>query len=173
MASDSDSYVPTQKAVVTYVNAQGFLTSADAVTSFNTRTGSVTLTSGDVTTALGYTPFNSANVSTDGTMADNSTTEVPSQSAVVTYVASELSSYVSSTHIQRGTFTDGDLVSGNVLVITHNLALTAPFAVVVAVFDNNGNQVLPDAIVGATNSVDVDLSSYGSLTGTWGWVIVG
>ena len=32
-----------------------------AVTSFNTRTGAVTLTSGDVTTALGYTPYNSTN----------------------------------------------------------------------------------------------------------------
>lgn len=32
-----------------------------AVTSFNTRTGAVTLSSGDVTTALGYTPYNSTN----------------------------------------------------------------------------------------------------------------
>ena len=30
------------------------------VTSFNTRTGAVTLTSGDVTTALGYTPLDAA-----------------------------------------------------------------------------------------------------------------
>ena len=34
------------------------------VTSFNTRTGAVTLSGSDVTTALGYTPFNSANFST-------------------------------------------------------------------------------------------------------------
>lgn len=32
-----------------------------SVTSFNTRTGAVTLSSGDVTTALGYTPYNSTN----------------------------------------------------------------------------------------------------------------
>ena len=31
------------------------------VTSFNTRTGAVTLTSGDVTTALGYTPYSASN----------------------------------------------------------------------------------------------------------------
>jgi hypothetical protein len=31
------------------------------VTSFNTRTGDITLSSGDVTTALGYTPYNSSN----------------------------------------------------------------------------------------------------------------
>jgi hypothetical protein len=33
------------------------------VTSFNTRTGAVTLSSGDVTTALGFTPYNSTNPS--------------------------------------------------------------------------------------------------------------
>ena len=48
------------------VDAQGRITAASsgasgAVTSFNTRTGAVTLTSGDVTGALGYTPYNSTN----------------------------------------------------------------------------------------------------------------
>lgn len=38
-------------------------TIAGGVTSFNTRTGAITLTSGDVTTALGYTPYNSTNPS--------------------------------------------------------------------------------------------------------------
>ena len=47
------------------VDAQGRITAASsgasgAVTSFNTRTGAVTLTSGDVTTALGYTPLSNA-----------------------------------------------------------------------------------------------------------------
>jgi len=36
-------------------------TGSSGVTSFNTRTGAVTLTSADVTTALGYTPYNSSN----------------------------------------------------------------------------------------------------------------
>lgn len=39
---------------------------AGAVTSFNTRTGAVTLTSGDVTTALTYTPLDAAGVSVYG-----------------------------------------------------------------------------------------------------------
>ena len=38
-------------------------TAASGVTSFNTRTGAVTLSSSDVTTALGYTPYNSTNPS--------------------------------------------------------------------------------------------------------------
>ncbi len=48
------------------VDAKGRVTSASSgsgggVTSFNTRTGAVTLSSGDVTGALGYTPYNSSN----------------------------------------------------------------------------------------------------------------
>jgi hypothetical protein len=48
------------------VDAQGRITaassgSAGGVASFNTRTGAVTLTSGDVTGALGFTPYNSTN----------------------------------------------------------------------------------------------------------------
>jgi hypothetical protein len=50
------------------VDAQGRITaaangSASGVTSFNTRTGAVSLSSGDVTGALGYTPYNSTNPS--------------------------------------------------------------------------------------------------------------
>lgn len=42
---------------------------------------------------IGYVPESSANKSTDGTMADNSATKYPSQSAVVTYVGNQLLSY--------------------------------------------------------------------------------
>jgi hypothetical protein len=44
-------------------NAAAF-TASGSVTSFNTRTGAVTLSSGDVTTALGYTPLTSASIGT-------------------------------------------------------------------------------------------------------------
>jgi hypothetical protein len=57
------------------VDAQGRLTSATSgtsggVSSFNTRTGAVTLSSGDVTTALGFTPYNSTNPSAYITQAE-------------------------------------------------------------------------------------------------------
>lgn len=61
------------------------------VSSFNTRTGAVSLTNGDVLAALGITPENIANKSTDGTMAANSDTLYPSQKATRTYVASQIS----------------------------------------------------------------------------------
>ena len=57
--------VPTSRTIT--INGVAYDLSADrswsiaaGVTSFNTRTGAITLTSGDVTTALGYTPYNGA-----------------------------------------------------------------------------------------------------------------
>ena len=55
------------------------------VTSFNTRTGAVTLLGSDVTTALTYTPEDIANKSTVTTLG-TSNTLYPSQLAVKTYV---------------------------------------------------------------------------------------
>lgn len=58
--------------------------SAGGVSSFNTRTGAVTLSSSDVTTALGFTPENVANKETTLT---NSATLYPSGSAVTAAIA--------------------------------------------------------------------------------------
>ena len=69
-----------------------------------------------------------------------------------------------------GTFTNTDLVIG-VLTITHNLGLTEPYAVNVAIFDNTHNQIIPATIIGTATTCDIDLTSYGTLTGTWGYNI--
>ena len=60
------SGVPTTRTLT--INGTAYDLSADrswtiaaGVTSFNTRTGAITLSSSDVTTALGYTPYNSTN----------------------------------------------------------------------------------------------------------------
>lgn len=60
------------------------------VTTFNTRSGAVTLTSGDVTTALGFTPENVANKSTTTTLG-TSNTLYPTQNAVKVYVDNAVS----------------------------------------------------------------------------------
>ena len=52
--------------------------SGGGVTSFNTRTGAVSLSSTDVTTALGYTPYNSTNPSSYLTAVPNASTQVSS-----------------------------------------------------------------------------------------------
>jgi hypothetical protein len=72
------------------VDAQGRITAASSgsgggVTSFNTRTGAVTLSSGDVTGALGYTPYNSSNpsgyITSSGSISGNAATATSSNSA--------------------------------------------------------------------------------------------
>lgn len=67
-----------------------------------------------------------------------------------------------------GTFTNASLSSG-VLTITHSLALSAPYAISVVIFNNSNQQITPDNITGATNTVTVDLTSYGTISGTWGY----
>ena len=52
--SDSSTKIATTAFVQSAISAI-----SSGVTSFNTRSGAVTLTSGDVTTALGFTPYNS------------------------------------------------------------------------------------------------------------------
>jgi hypothetical protein len=58
--------VPTSRTITINGNTQDLSANlsfniASGVTSFNTRTGAITLTSGDVTGALGYTPYNASN----------------------------------------------------------------------------------------------------------------
>lgn len=70
--------------------------------------------------------------------------------------------------VTRATFVNGDLTTG-VLTVTHNKGLSAPYSVWVAVFNNNNIMIIPDTVTGATNSFTIDLTSFGALTGTWGY----
>ncbi len=69
-----------------------------------------------------------------------------------------------------GSFVDGDLSSG-VLTITHNLGNQY---VSVIIIDNNDNLIaLPDEVTMTSTTVaTVDLSSYGTLTGTWRYTVL-
>jgi hypothetical protein len=62
------------------------------------------------------------------------------------------------------TFTDGDLTAG---VLTVNHALNQDI-LIVAVTDNTGNIIVPDEVTFTdADNADIDLSSYGTITGTW------
>ena len=68
---DADDVLPSQtgnggKVLTTDGANLAWLADATGVASFNTRTGAVTLTSGDVTTALTYTPVNPSTISAFG-----------------------------------------------------------------------------------------------------------
>jgi len=90
------------------------------VISFNTRTGAITLVSGDVTSALGFTPFSTGNVDTDGTLAANSDTKVASQKATKTYIDTGLSGkqnsigYTAARKLTKAIFTptNGSTITG-------------------------------------------------------------
>lgn len=68
-------------------------------------------------------------------------------------------------------FTDGDLSSGGVLSVNHNLSSKYCHVIV----SNNSNElIVPDEVtLTDTNNLNIDLSSYESLTGTWNLTIVG
>jgi hypothetical protein len=80
-----------------------------SVTAFNTRTGSVTLTSGDVTTALGFTPGQGTVTSVSGTspvsVATGTTTPVISMPAATTSVNGYLTSTDWTTFNNKGSGT--------------------------------------------------------------------
>ena len=96
------SYVPTTRTIT--INGTAYDLSADrswsivsGVSSFNTRTGAITLTSGDVTGALGYTPANANNYLqlTGGTLSGSliTTAEILSTSSIALSETGTLTNY--------------------------------------------------------------------------------
>ena len=74
--------------------------------------------------------------------------------------------------ILRGTFTGIDLFSGT-YTVTHNYGLVGNYALSVTVLDGSDNMVIPDNIQFFANSITIDLTSYGSLGGTWKYLVLG
>jgi hypothetical protein len=68
----------------------------------------------------------------------------------------------------RGTFVDGDLSTGK-LTVTHTKGLAAPYSCWVEVINGSAQKVIPDQITFATNSFEIDLTSFGTITGTYGY----
>ncbi len=107
------------------------------------------------------------NGSTSATITEQWVTTVfIGDSATGLWVKTVQASVVASTI--NGTFVNGDLAAG-VLTVSHGLGLSAPYAINIQVFDNNGNKIIPDEITGANNSIAIDLTTYGALSGTWGY----
>lgn len=76
----------------------------------------------------------------------------------------------SAATVYRSTFTNSSLITG-ILSVTHALGQKY---VQVTIYDNNDKQIIPDEIMlQNTTSLQVDLSSYVNLTGTWNIVVIG
>lgn len=114
---------------VSYTRSDGtaLVASAGGVSSFNTRTGAVTLTTADVTTALGYTPLNKAGDTLTGALNEAAPIQVPSAATVdLNAVASNNVTISGTTTITGfGTGSIGNLrrvVFTGALTLTHNSA---------------------------------------------------
>jgi hypothetical protein len=103
------------------------------------------------------------------------TAETNAETAETNAAASAVAAAASAASINRltGTFVDGDLTAG-VLTVTHNFGLSAPYSVNVGIYDNSSEMIGGvDSVTGSANSVAIDMTSFGTLTGTWGYVIGG
>ena len=75
-----------------------------------------------------------------------------------------------ASRIVRGTFANAGLTAG-VIALGHNLNVTS---VLVQIFDELNQMVLPDALtLTDSNTTTVDLSSYGTISGTWSYIVFG
>ena len=135
------------------VNGQSVLGSGNiqidgGVTSFNTRTGAVTLSSSDVTTALGFTPYNSTNPSGYIT-----------SSALSPYL---LSATAASTYLPLagGTLTGNLSFNGSGLRITGDFSGASTSRLLLQTSTTNG-QTLVTAIPNGTG-VDSQFQAYNS-----------
>lgn len=69
----------------------------------------------------------------------------------------------------RGTFTNASLSAG-ILTVTHSFGLSTPYQVQVTVVNNSSQSIIPPFIC-ATNTVAIDLSALGTISGTYGYLI--
>ena len=137
-----------------YDSATGVINIVGGVTSFNTRTGAITLSSADVTTALGFTPYNSTNP--NGYLTGITSTQVTTALGYTPYNSSNPSGYISG------------ITSG---MVTTALGFT-PY--------NNSNPsgyITSSALSGYLTSASA-ASTYAPLTGTgasgtWGISVTG
>lgn len=66
----------------------------------------------------------------------------------------------------RRSFTDGDLTTGNLLLVTHNLGNAVPLSVIV--YNGSGAPIFPDNIeVLGANVISINFESYRPLQGTY------
>jgi hypothetical protein len=77
---------------------------------------------------------------------------------------------IANSKVYRDTFSNGDLIAG-ILTINHNLNRQI---VIVQVSNNLNHVIVPDLVtLSSSNSVAVDLTSYGVLTGNWNVIVRG
>jgi hypothetical protein len=156
----TDTYLKWDGAAFTWVTI-----AAGGVTSFNTRTGAVTLTSSDVTTALGYTPLNPTTSQTANTFyaAPNGTAGAPTFRAIVvadvptlnqntTGTAANVTGTVAVANGGTGqtTYTNGQLLIGNTTGNTLTKATLSP-GTGISITNGGGSITIASSVTAVTS----------------------
>jgi hypothetical protein len=139
------------------------------VTTFNTRAGAVTLTSGDVTTALGFTPIQSSNITVATTTASGGGS-LTYNAGTFTFAPASIPAYTVNTLAASG---PGSLsITGTVLTFTPAAAYALPIAttsVLGGVKIDNNTIVINNGVIsvgGALTSATIFKGSWDASTNT-------
>ncbi len=137
------------------VDSKGRITSiangsAGGVTSFNTRTGAVTLTSGDVTTALGYTPgTGNGTVTSVGTGTGLTGGPITTTGTVALNAASIASLVLADSSVQPG---------DNITDLTNNAGFTTNTGTVTSVGINSSDLSVSGSPITTSGAIALDLN---------------
>jgi hypothetical protein len=185
IGTNVQAYSAELAGIVTAASATGFLQRTGAGTYTN-----AALTSGQVTTALGFTPVTNVRTVNGYALTGNVTLGVSDVATITSVATGNYLRYNGTTwvnaapssgdittalgytppKIYRRSFTNSDLSAG-ILTVTHNLGQQY---VTYVVWDNSGARIYEDnATATNSNTLTIDLSSFGTLTGTYQIVVTG
>lgn len=144
--------------------------SGSVVASFNTRTGAVTLSSSDVTTALGYTPYNGSTnpngyVNTAGAAAAAPVQSFNTRTGAVTLQSSDVTTALTSGSLTNAKLANSNVIIGNTTVSLGSTAntLTGLTGVTATTFTGNLSGAATTAGT-VTTAAQPNITSVGNLT---------
>lgn len=181
------AYYATDTATLYFYGGSSWTTGLPpGVASFNTRTGIVTLTSGDVTTALGFTPGTGAGtvtgitagaglgggtITTAGTITNAGVLSFNTRTGAITLTAADLTAAMvgnvtnAGTFINTGTITGGTLDGAIVQAATGTLTLSGvATGVSAAVGDNSTNLATTNFVYKVTRNNIASVVTTGGTT---------
>ena len=165
LSTSLGSYVPTSRTITINgttldLSADRTFTIAAGLTSFNTRTGAVTLTSGDVTTALGFTPYNSTNPSGYITLTSLSAGTGISYNSTTGVITSTITQYTDALARASNSFVAGsgayNSTTGVITIPTNNNQLTNGAGYITGITSGNVTTALGFTPLSSSGSVTIN-----------------
>lgn len=173
----------TKIATTAYVQAQGYLTSSTGVTSFNTRTGAVTLLKADVTgTGLSFSDVGAlgATAAAGGSLAGNypnptiaSSVSLPGNPTTTTQTASDSSTKIATTAFTQAAIAAASVVKIQITQTSHgfsvgNVLMYTGAAYALAKADNADDAEVVGIVATVVDANNFILQAVGEVTGLSG-----